>query len=54
MKYGLIGKTLKHSFSKVVHSYLGSKDYELVSLNEDELEDFKKKGLFRDKRHYSL
>lgn len=46
MKYGLIGKTLKHSFSKVVHSYLDSKDYELVSLNEDELEDFLKEGTF--------
>jgi shikimate dehydrogenase len=46
MKYGLIGKTLKHSFSKSVHSYLDSKDYELVSLNEDELDSFLKRRDF--------
>ncbi len=46
MKYGLIGKTLKHSFSKIVHSYLDSKDYELVSLNEDELDSFLKRRDF--------
>ncbi len=46
MKYGLIGKSLKHSFSKVVHSYLDSKDYELVSINEDELDSFLKRRDF--------
>lgn len=40
MKYGLIGKTLKHSFSKEIHEKIGDYDYELCPLNEDELAKF--------------
>jgi shikimate dehydrogenase len=32
--YGLIGKTLKHSYSKEIHSFLGLKDYQLFELDE--------------------
>ena len=39
-KFGLIGKTLKHSFSKTIHQMLGDYEYELYELNEDALEQF--------------
>ncbi len=39
MKACLIGKTLKHSFSKSIHENLGA-EYDLVELSEDELEQF--------------
>ena len=41
MKACLIGKTLKHSFSKEIHTSLGV-DYDLVELAEDEVESFVK------------
>ena len=40
MKCGLVGKTLKHSYSPKIHAYLGDYAYELFSLSEDELENF--------------
>ncbi len=40
MKYGLIGKSLKHSYSKLIHNYLADYSYELVELSEEELRDF--------------
>lgn len=44
-KYALIGKTLKHSYSKIIHSFLGDYSYELVELEENELKEFvKNKG----------
>lgn len=39
MKACLIGKTLKHSFSKSIHESLGL-EYDLVELSEDELAEF--------------
>ena len=39
-KYGCIGKILPHSFSKEIHSKLADYEYELIELNEDEIEDF--------------
>ena len=39
-KYGCIGKKLTHSFSKEIHSRLADYEYELIELNENELEDF--------------
>lgn len=39
-KYGCIGKKLTHSFSKEIHSRLADHEYELIELNENELEDF--------------
>ncbi len=41
MKACLIGKTLKHSFSKEIHALLGT-DYDLVELAEEEVEAFVK------------
>ncbi|WP_300410341.1 shikimate kinase [Lagierella sp.] len=44
--FGLIGKTLKHSFSPKLHSYLGDYKYELYELEKDELKDlFKRKDI---------
>lgn len=39
-KFGLIGKTLKHSYSKRIHGELGEYDYELYELNENEILNF--------------
>lgn len=39
MEYGLIGKTLKHSFSKEIHEKLGY-EYTLTELLPDELDEF--------------
>lgn len=39
-KYGCIGKKLTHSFSKEIHARLADYEYELIELNEDELERF--------------
>ena len=40
MKYGLIGKTLVHSYSGEIHEALGKYTYELFSLSEDEMPGF--------------
>lgn len=37
IQYGLCGKTLRHSYSKIIHEYLGNSDYKLLSLERDEL-----------------
>lgn len=37
INYGLCGRTLKHSYSKVIHEFLGNEDYKLLSLEKDEL-----------------
>ena len=37
IKYGLCGRTLRHSYSKIIHEYLGNNDYRLLSLEKDEL-----------------
>ena len=39
-KYGLISKTLVHSYSKEIHEALGRYQYQLFSLAEDEMPDF--------------
>ncbi|MFB0972011.1 MAG: shikimate dehydrogenase, partial [Neofamilia sp.] len=39
MIYGLLGKTLKHSFSPKIHSYFGNYRYELFGKEENEIED---------------
>lgn len=39
-KFGLIGKTLKHSYSKVIHEQFNRYDYDLYSLESDELKSF--------------
>lgn len=40
MKYGLIGKTLVHSYSKEIHEALGKYTYELFSLTEEAMPEF--------------
>lgn len=37
IEYGLCGRTLKHSYSKVIHEFLGNTGYKLLSLEKDEL-----------------
>ena len=39
MKYGLIGKDVRNSFSKSIHEQIGY-EYDLISLKEEELEKF--------------
>lgn len=38
LKYGLLGKTLKHSYSKIIHELFGAYSYDLISVEEGELE----------------
>ena len=42
MKYGLIGKTLVHSYSKEIHESLEKYTYDLCSLTEEEMPEFVK------------
>jgi shikimate dehydrogenase len=42
-KFGLIGRTLKHSYSKIIHPYLGEYEYDLFELEPNELEGFLKR-----------
>ena len=39
-KYGLVGKKLTHSFSRDIHSKLADYRYDLIELNEEELDNF--------------
>ena len=39
-KFGLIGKTLKHSWSKLIHELLSDYSYELKELQLEEIEGF--------------
>ena len=46
MKYGLVGKSLGHSYSKLIHEQLDSKPYELLSLDETQLDHLLKEKDF--------
>ena len=46
MKFGLIGKDVRNSFSKSIHEQLGY-EYELISLKENELDEFFKNKDFK-------
>lgn len=46
MKYGLIGEKLSHSFSKEIHKRLCQYDYELLEIEESELQSFFKEKSF--------
>ena len=39
-KFGLLGKTLKHSYSKTIHSLLGEYDYDLYEVEPENLKEF--------------
>ncbi|NLP48623.1 MAG: hypothetical protein GX345_06735 [Clostridiales bacterium] len=47
MDYGLIGKNLSHSYSKLIHGLIGDYDYEIQNLAQNELGDFLKKADFK-------
>lgn len=47
MEYGLIGRTLAHSFSPELHALLGGYDYRLTELEPHQLEEFLEKKDFR-------
>lgn len=47
MLYGLIGKPLGHSISPKIHALLGNKEYELLELEENEIESFLSKREFK-------
>ncbi len=49
IEYGLCGRTLRHSYSKIIHEYLGNEDYRLLSLEKDELYE-----LFETKKFKAL
>ncbi len=40
IKYGLCGKTLKHSYSEIIHNLLGNFEYKLINLTKEEFYDF--------------
>ena len=44
-KFGLIGRTLKHSYSKTIHNLLGDYPYDLYELEPNELESFIDSGI---------
>ncbi len=46
MKCGLLGKTLGHSYSPYIHSFLGDYAYDLFEKRPEELESFLKNGDF--------
>ena len=46
MKCGLLGKTLGHSYSPYIHSFLGEYSYDLFEKQPEELGDFLKNGDF--------
>ncbi len=45
--YGLCGKTLKHSYSAIIHNLLGNTDYTLLNMTKDEFYAFMQKREFR-------
>ena len=45
-RFGLLGKTLKHSYSKGIHQKLGSYSYELIEIPPESLKDFVINGEF--------
>ncbi|MBQ6184019.1 MAG: shikimate dehydrogenase [Clostridia bacterium] len=47
MKYGLIGETLGHSFSKDIHNMIGGYEYEPCALRPEELRVFMQKRDFK-------
>lgn len=46
-KFALIGKTLKHSYSKPIHALLGDYQYDLCELEQGELEQFVKEKKYK-------
>ena len=40
MEYGLVGESLKHSWSKEIHNMINDYDYKIISLPEKDFDDF--------------
>ncbi|MCL2599610.1 MAG: hypothetical protein FWD88_00300 [Treponema sp.] len=47
IKYGLIGESLSHSYSKAIHGFLGNHEYGLLELRPDAVEGFLGKADFQ-------
>ncbi len=47
IQFGLCGRTLKHSYSKIIHSYLGNDNYELINLERDEFYELMESKAFK-------
>ena len=45
-RYGIIGKSLPHSYSKIIHEHLFNKKYDIIELNEKEFDVFIKHKSF--------
>ncbi len=46
-QYGLCGKSLKHSYSEIIHNILGNSEYQLINLTKEEFYDFMKARQFK-------
>lgn len=47
IQYGLCGKSLKHSYSEIIHNILGNSEYQLINLTKEEFCDFMKARQFK-------
>lgn len=47
IKYGLCGKSLKHSYSEIIHNLMGNNEYQLINLTHEEFIDFMKAKDFK-------
>lgn len=47
INYGLCGRSLKHSYSKIIHEFLGNKEYKLYSLEKDEFYELMESKSFK-------
>ena len=47
MEYGLIGESLKHSYSKEIHNKLSDYDYQIINLSREDFDSFICKRDFR-------
>ena len=46
MKYGLVGKSLSHSYSKAIHGFFGNVEYDLLEIQGDDLDGFMRQADF--------
>lgn len=46
-RYGLIGEKLPHSFSPIIHKFLGNPDYELFEISKEDIDNFMKNASFK-------
>ncbi len=47
MEYGLIGEKLSHSFSPILHSYIGDYDYQLKEICREDISEFLNSASFK-------